>query len=117
MNHARRQFRAVGQNWREDQQRLMVGVCCGQCDQEEGVDEASFKQPEVTSGLQDLIVTRHFKCPDVCSNSNKHGKEQSIRVSALLTSSHQRCQTTQVGRVFCWTCYTQADKNCWECDS
>lgn len=49
MNHARRQFRAVGQKWRADQHRLMVSVCCGQCDQEEGVDDASFKKPEATS--------------------------------------------------------------------
>lgn len=33
------------------------------------------------------------------------------RVSALVTFSNQRCQTTQGGQVFCWTCYTQAGKN------
>lgn len=112
MNHARRLFRAVGQNWTGDQQRLMGGVCCAQCDQGEGVDEASFKQPEGTSQLQALIVTGHFQCPDVCSSRNKHGGEQAIRASVLVTFSDQRCQTTQVGQVFCWTCYTQTDKNC-----
>lgn len=75
MNHSRRQFRAVGQNWRRHQQTL-VGVCCGQCDQEEGADEASFKQTEATSQLQAFTVTGHFKCPDVCSSRNKHGGEQ-----------------------------------------
>lgn len=33
------------------------------------------------------------------------------RVSALVTFSNQRCQTTQGGQVFCWICYTQAGKN------
>lgn len=102
----------MSQNWRGNQQRLVVGVCCGQSDQEERVDEAAFKQPEATSGLQALIATARFKCPDVCSSRNKHGEDQAIRASALMMFSHQSCQTTQVGQVFCWTCYTQADKNC-----
>lgn len=50
---------------RTPKETVTVDVCYGQCDQEEGVDEASFKQP-ATSRLQALIVTGHFKCPDVC---------------------------------------------------
>lgn len=52
---------------RTPKETVTVDVCYGQCDQEEGVDEASFKQPAATSRLQALIVTGHFKCPDVCS--------------------------------------------------
>ena len=58
---------------------IVLGVCYRPPDQEEDIDEASFRQLQVTSQSQALVLMGDFNHPDVCWEDHTARHKQSRR--------------------------------------
>lgn len=79
-------------------------VCWRTPDQEEQVDEASYRQLE----SQALVFTEEFNHPDRCWRNNTEGHKQSRRYPECIDdTSWLKWQRSQEGKVLCWNSCSQ----------